>query len=82
MTAINPVNDFSNSGFIPEIYAKKLAREVKNIHSLSKETVTENGKVTYNFALRLKTPLNGEAPQLMGNPVPSYIGDYIERSND
>ena len=29
MTAINPVNDFSNSGFIPEIYAKKLAREVK-----------------------------------------------------
>nr|DAJ02622.1 MAG TPA: hypothetical protein [Bacteriophage sp.] len=47
-----------------------------------KETVIENGKVTYNFALRLKTPLNGEAPQLMGNPVPSYIGDYIERSND
>lgn len=29
MTAINPANDFSNSGFIPEIYAKKLAREVK-----------------------------------------------------
>lgn len=29
MTVINPVNDFSNSGFIPEIYAKKLAREVK-----------------------------------------------------
>ena len=29
MTAIDPVNDFSNSGFIPEIYAKKLAREVK-----------------------------------------------------
>lgn len=29
MTAINPVNDFSSSGFIPEIYAKKLAREVK-----------------------------------------------------
>lgn len=29
MTAINPVNDFSGSGFIPEIYAKKLAREVK-----------------------------------------------------
>lgn len=29
MTAINPVNDFSNSGFIPEIYAKKLAKEVK-----------------------------------------------------
>ena len=29
MTAINPVNDFSNSGLIPEIYAKKLAREVK-----------------------------------------------------
>lgn len=29
MTAINPENDFSNSGFIPEIYAKKLAREVK-----------------------------------------------------
>lgn len=29
MTKINPVNDFSNSGFIPEIYAKKLAREVK-----------------------------------------------------
>lgn len=29
MTAINPVNDFSESGFIPEIYAKKLAREVK-----------------------------------------------------
>lgn len=29
MTAINPVNDFSNPGFIPEIYAKKLAREVK-----------------------------------------------------
>ena len=29
MTAISPVNDFSNSGFIPEIYAKKLAREVK-----------------------------------------------------
>lgn len=29
MTAIKPVNDFSNSGFIPEIYAKKLAREVK-----------------------------------------------------
>lgn len=29
MTEINPVNDFSNSGFIPEIYAKKLAREVK-----------------------------------------------------
>lgn len=44
MTAINPANDFSNSGFIPEIYAKKLAREVKNIHNLSKETVTENGK--------------------------------------
>lgn len=29
MTKINPVNNFSNSGFIPEIYAKKLAREVK-----------------------------------------------------
>lgn len=29
MAVINPVNDFSNSGFIPEIYAKKLAREVK-----------------------------------------------------
>lgn len=29
MTAIDPVNDFSDSGFIPEIYAKKLAREVK-----------------------------------------------------
>lgn len=29
MTAIDPVNNFSNSGFIPEIYAKKLAREVK-----------------------------------------------------
>lgn len=29
MTAIDPVNGFSNSGFIPEIYAKKLAREVK-----------------------------------------------------
>lgn len=29
MTVIDPVNDFSNSGFIPEIYAKKLAREVK-----------------------------------------------------
>ena len=29
MTAIIPVNDFSKSGFIPEIYAKKLAREVK-----------------------------------------------------
>lgn len=29
MTAINPANDFSNSGFIPEIYAKKLAKEVK-----------------------------------------------------
>lgn len=29
MTAINPANDFSSSGFIPEIYAKKLAREVK-----------------------------------------------------
>lgn len=29
MAAIDPVNDFSNSGFIPEIYAKKLAREVK-----------------------------------------------------
>lgn len=29
MAAIDPVNDFSKSGFIPEIYAKKLAREVK-----------------------------------------------------
>lgn len=29
MTLINPANGFSNSGFIPEIYAKKLAREVK-----------------------------------------------------
>lgn len=29
MTKINPVNDFSNSGFIPEVYAKKLAREGK-----------------------------------------------------
>lgn len=29
MTTIEPVNNFSKSGFIPEIYAKKLAREVK-----------------------------------------------------
>lgn len=29
MTEISPVNDFSNSGFIPEIYSKKLARETK-----------------------------------------------------
>lgn len=29
MAETNTVNDFSQSGFIPEIYAKKLAREVK-----------------------------------------------------
>lgn len=29
MAEINPANDFTNSGFIPEVYSKKLAREMK-----------------------------------------------------
>ena len=62
MTNITPTNTIS--AMIPEVYTKKLA--INNILDLLKETVTVTGKVTYNFAFRLKTPLNGEALQING----------------